>query len=332
MVVVHHSTIMLHDRNHLVIANWVNGGAGVDIFFVISGFVMTVSSAPLRHAIHPARTFLRRRLERVVPMYWIMSAVKVVLVLAVPALAVNALGTPWHVIASFLFLPSLNPEGRYDPVLVVGWTLNYEMLFYVLFAATLAKRASLLKWLVPGLVILGLLRFVVPGSAPGIVMWYLNPMVLEFVFGILLAMGLKYVARISPVVALPAAIGCLTVLCLWQQPNFSAWRGVLWGVPAAVLVMCVLAIEKSFGHKAPRWMLELGDASYSIYLVHGFALPLAGTLLTRFGDSWTGVIPVSMVCMVVLSTGCGQLVYRLVELPITRALKGRRETAVPVNA
>jgi len=332
MVVVHHSTIMLHDRNHLEIGYWLNGGAGVDIFFVISGFVMTVSSAPLRHTAHPARTFLKRRLERIVPMYWIMTAVKVLLLVAAPAMAVNALGSVWHVIASFLFLPSPNPDPMYDPVLVVGWTLNYEMLFYLLFAVVLAARGSLVKWLLPGLAILGLLHFVAPATLPGMVRWYLNPMVLEFGFGILLAMGLKHVKKIPPALALVVAMGCLTILCVWWQPNYSAWRCLLWGIPAAALVMSGLALEPTLGPRSPRWMLELGDASYSIYLVHGFVLPLVGLLLTWLGDGWMGVIPASMVCMVVLSTVSGEVAYRAIELPITRAFKGRRETPIPVNA
>jgi len=73
MVVVFHTTTMLADRNALPVREWVNGASGVDIFFVISGFVMTVSSAPLRKSRHPARTFMARRIERIVPMYWLVT-------------------------------------------------------------------------------------------------------------------------------------------------------------------------------------------------------------------------------------------------------------------
>jgi len=74
MVVLHHAFLMLRDRNGLGYGNWINGGAGVDIFFVISGFVMTVSSAPLHSSRHPAWTFLAWRLERIVPMYWLVRS------------------------------------------------------------------------------------------------------------------------------------------------------------------------------------------------------------------------------------------------------------------
>jgi exopolysaccharide production protein ExoZ len=332
MVVAHHTTLMLHDRNGLPVANWINGGAGVDIFFVVSGFVMTISSAPLRGSTHPARTFLARRIERIAPMYWIATTVKLMTVLIAPALALNALGTPWHVIASYLFLPSRNAHGLIEPILVVGWTLNYEMAFYVLFAVALATRASLLKVLAPVLILLALLWVVPQHGVPDAVRWYETPMVLEFLAGIVLARVLPRIKRLAAPVALLLVIAGFTGLLTMAWPNFSVWRGVGWGLPAIAIVCGALALEKRWGAKTPRWLLEVGDASYSIYLVHGFALPVIGVFLSRFGSQWRGVVPVSLAAAVILSTIAGMVVYRLVERPIANWFKGRRRTAVPVNA
>ena len=327
MVVVHHAILMLHERNGLPVRNWINGGAGVDIFFVISGFVMTISSAPLRGTRHPARTFLARRLERIVPMYWLLTTLKVLLVLAVPMLAINGLGTPWHVIASYLFLPTAQ-----EPVVVVGWTLIYEMAFYAMFVAVLALRASLLKTLAPVLVVLALLPLIPHLSLPAMAAWYAKTIVLDFLYGILLALGLRWVLRMPSALAIVLVVAGFVPLLIWPEPNFSFWRGVLWGLPAAGVVAGSLAMERRWGAKVPRWPLELGDASYSIYLVHGFVLPVFGVMLARLGDQWWGVLPVSVVVMVVLSAACGDGVYRLVERPITRWFKGRRRTAIPANA
>jgi peptidoglycan/LPS O-acetylase OafA/YrhL len=329
MVVAHHATIELHDRNHLNVVNWIPGQTGVDIFFVISGFVMTISSVPLRRTLHPARTFLARRLERIVPLYWIVTTVKIALLLLAPALALNALGTPWHIVASYFFLPATPGSGYFFPIVVVGWTLNFEMAFYVLFAVALASRVSVWKVVAPMLIGITLLRYV--PQVPGPLRMYEDSMVLEFLFGVLLAVGLRYVRRIPWPIAALLMLSGFEVLIRWGSANFSPWRGILLGLPAAAMVAAAVALELPFGRRVTRLALYLGDASYSIYLVHTFVLPAIGLLLLGAGN-WSHVVLLSVVVMVVLSTAAGVLVYRFVEQPITRYLKGRRQTAIPAVA
>jgi len=324
MVVLHHATILLGLQNHTG-ANWVNGGAGVDIFFVISGFVMTVSSAPLLASKHPARTFLARRLERILPMYWLVTTLKVLLVLAVPALAMRALGTPWHVLGSYLMFPS------YEPVLIVGWTLNFEMAFYVLFAVALAWRKPVLRVAAPVLVLAALLAVAPPHRDAHLIPFYENTMVLEFLFGMLLAKALPFVRRIPFPVAIGLVGAGFLTLVLWEAPNFSVWRGILWGVPALAVVGGAVALERRLGQRSPRWLLELGDASYSIYLMHGLALPAIGVALAHVPPGLAVETGALLFGIVVCCTAAGWLTYRLVERPITRWFKGRRRTAVPVQ-
>jgi peptidoglycan/LPS O-acetylase OafA/YrhL len=326
MVVLHHSTILLADRLHTGV-NWVNGGAGVDIFFVISGFVMTISSAPLAATKHPARTFLARRLERILPMYWIVTTLKVLLVLAAPALAINAPGTPWHVLGSYLMFPS------YEPVIIAGWTLNFEMAFYLLFAVALAWRVPVLRVAAPALLLAVLLGVTPPTRDRHLVPFYENSMVIEFLFGILLAKSLPTVRRIAwPVALAMAALGFATLI-LWVDPNYSIGRGVFWGVPALGVVCGAVALEAHIGRSAPAWLLELGDASYSVYLTHGLALPALGIALTHLAPP---AAPLSalrhsalLVALVLCCALAGEATYRLVERPITDWFKGRRHTAVP---
>ena len=327
MVVVHHATIMLGDRDGLPIGNWTNGASGVDIFFVISGFVMSISSAPLRKTLHPARIFLARRLERVVPLYWIVTTVKVLSVLALPGLALNALGTPWHVIASYLFLPA-----GMDPVVVVGWTLNFEFLFYLIFAAVLAIRGSLLKVLIPVLLVVVLLRYLPQPHVSAGVRVYESSMVLEFLFGVLLALAVDWVRGWNLAVAIGFVVVGFSVFFHWGAPIGLPWRGLDWGLPALAVVAGTIAMERPLGKFAPKWMLELGDASYSIYLVHGLVLPIIGILLARAGSHWLHVVPVSILGMVLLSIAGGELVYLGIERPIAQWFKGRRRTAIPANA
>lgn len=329
MVVAHHATIMLWQREHLPVRTWFNGASGVDLFFVISGFVMTVSSAPLSGASHPARTFLARRLERVVPMYWLVTTAKVAVLLLVPALGLNALGTWGHVLASYLFIPSVNAQGALEPVVIVGWTLNFEMAFYVLFALALGLRFKPLFVAGPVLVAAFLWPLTVTPLGPGVFRFFEATLPLEFLLGVGLAMALPHVRRAPWPVGLLLVVAGLWPLLLWDAPNFSWWRGLQWGPAALAVVAGALILEARWGARSPRWMLELGDASYSIYLIHTFTLPVAGILLVRFGHLWAGEIAVALGFTMLLSAAAGEATYRLVERPITAWFKGRRKTAVP---
>src|SRR5580698_4620797 len=137
MVVFHHATQWWADYVDQVNSHyaWGSGASGVDIFFVISGFVMAVSTIGREHKTHPARSFLERRLIRVAPLYWLATA----LILA-KTLIVNShpeLGNGPHasatslsyIFSSFLFIPYRNSVGTIQPLLLVGWTLSYEMFF-----------------------------------------------------------------------------------------------------------------------------------------------------------------------------------------------------------
>lgn len=326
MVVVHHAILMLHDRNNLPLPNWINGGAGVDIFFVISGFVMTLSSAPLRHTSHPARTFFVRRIERIVPVYWIATTAKIILLLLVPAYAINPLGTSWHIISSYLFLPSTS-----EPVLVVGWTLIYEMFFYLLFSVVLALRANLSAVLVPLLVVIGMMQWLLSllfhTEVPPVFRYYTsNTLILDFLYGILLAMFLNQVRRIPSWLAALGALAGAAILFSWVQPNFSYWRGIQWGIPAAAVVAGALALERTWGRMMPAWALQLGDASYSIYLTHGFVLPVGGAILAHIGIHWFGCVPVSILLLTLSSVTAGVMIYRLLEVPMMRWFKEHRTT------
>ena len=161
-------------------------------------------------------------------------------------------------------------------------------------------------------------------------------MLLEFLFGVLLGLALPSLQRLSAMWGLLLASVGFVPLLFWLQPNSSPWRGLLWGLPALAVVAGGLSMEKRWGRHSPRWLLELGDASYSIYLVHTFALPAVGLLLLKVWHGWEGPFRFSYgfllahVTAALLSTVAGLLAYWFVEMPMTRWFKGRRRTAVPI--
>ncbi len=330
MVVAHHSSLLVLDRLHLGY-NWVNGASGVDIFFVISGFVMTISSFPLRGAPHPSRTFLARRLERIVPMYWIVTLAKVATLLLWPESGKNDIGDWQHVVSSLLFLPSLSVHVLQDPILLVGWSLNFEMAFYLLFALALLLRKPPV-WVVGlPLVVAAMADLFGPPATQPWVFYYRRSMLLEFAGGMLLATVLPQLRKVPWWAALGMMLVALRWLWVFREGTILSMRGLVWGVPAMAIVGGALSLEARWGRRMPRWVLRIGDASYSIYLVHTFVLPAVGLLLVHLRHSWRYEVTMLIAISVALSSLAGVLAYEGIERPINNWFKGRRRTAVPVT-
>ena len=259
------------------------------------------------------------------PLYWIYTTLKVLLVLAVPTVGIRSLGGVWRVISSYLFLPAA-------PVLAVGWTLNFEMFFYLLFAIALALRIRPLRMLAPlfGLILL------VPASVfarIGLIDWS-NPIILEFLFGMSL-----YVAYRQGWLRLPqtgallmATLGFIAILAGGVEGR-PMLRPVLFGLPALAIVSAGIALESRLGDKVPRWLVENGDASYSIYLSHTFVLHFAGVALSHIRASIGGFAQlIAVTVMVAMSILMGILSYRFLEKPMIDYFRNRRAVAVPVGS
>jgi exopolysaccharide production protein ExoZ len=327
MVVIVHCVVQLEDRFNIKDALPFGWASGVDIFFVISGFVMTVSSQSLIAAPHGMRIFLTRRVERIVPLYWMATTLKIILVVLAPGLAVNAIGSIWHVISSYLFLPTFSAAAPH-PVLSVGWTLNYEMLFYLLFAIALGMGWPLLRVLVPALGVISAAAFIAHGR--GSILWNsYDPMMLEFLGGVLL--GYATLAKRVPgtVVSVLMVVIGFAALFMNQHGDGSLLRVLAWGIPALAVVAGAIGLETRFGRLTPGWLLKIGDASYAIYICHGFVLPPIGLLVQRMRVSEPVELFLLVVLGVFVATASGVGINLMVERPIMRYLRGRR--SLPAN-
>ena len=309
------------------------GLSGVDLFFVISGFIMVFVTAS---AASSAWDFFRLRIIRIVPLYWLFNFATAALILTLPQLFQTSVFTLQHFILSLLFIPHLSPAvpPSISPFILLGWTLNYEMFFYAIFALAMAvsaaRRVPLTMAVLVTLTALGALS--VFDASPA---WefYSNNIVLEFVLGMMLASlylggALHKVGVTAGTVMI--ALGAMG-LCLGAS-HLELARVLVFGIPAALIVAGALSIEAAHAVPKVQPFLLLGDASYSIYLAHLFPIALERFAWSRLGLPTEGIGPVAAFVGIALVGGAlaGVASYLLLERPMLRAVRGpRRVTPYP---
>lgn len=318
--------------------------AGVDVFFAISGFIIVLSSRKLFAAPGGVRLFVVRRLIRVLPLYWAMTALFLLVVAVAPGVLNSGIPDWRQIVASFLFFPLTRPDGLTLPVYSLGWTLNYEMLFYALFAGAVAlpRRAAVIA---VALVLGGGVAFsALAGPLPEPFQFWTRPIVLDFIFGLCLGLLYGRGATIPPVPAMAGALVAVVVLALdlpVQAPlNGLPTLGPIlgYGLPAALLVaMAAFGETEKLSREVAgrinmlrrplagviRIFAELGDASYALYLLHPFVIRAMRKVFVMLGmGAWMTPL-LFTIAGVVASSIAGWLLFRLVEAPVTQWLRRR---------
>jgi exopolysaccharide production protein ExoZ len=309
-----------------------NLGVGVDIFFVISGFIMVVSTGA-----STPREFFIKRVVRVVPLYWVMTLMVVMGYLLHPEWFRTTVVSFEYVLKSLFFVPYQNPGhgGDLMPVLVPGWSLNFEMAFYAVFALSLLLPENRRLLAVGGvfLALFALGQLPAAQSLPSAVRFYIDPRIGEFWLGMLIGSQINVAVnrRISSRILLLLTI-LASVLLLMPASTYAAMP-LMWVVlignilPAGLLVWCLACLELQ--GRVPRLsaLKRLGDASYSIYLSHILTLGVVRVLWVKLGlgaDDLlhaAGFALVSMVSVVLV----GWAVYVLVEQPLLGRLRRRAQ-------
>jgi peptidoglycan/LPS O-acetylase OafA/YrhL len=308
-VVMHHTPLLGH-----------NGSWGVDLFFVISGFIMCyVTEASGQH-------FFTKRIIRVLPLYWMGTIGVFSIALFAPKLLQNTSAYPMDLLKSLLFIP-FQKGALVQPVMFLGWTLNYEMLFYLCFAISIRLsqrfRAAVCSGILLALVAYG--YFFHPASIP--VKFWTSTIILEFIFGMLCfyayqatraidSRDIKISARI-PWLAL--GVICLACLPLGTYLNVQD-RFVKYGLMAALSFYAIL--RGLAGVRLPSLLVMVGDASYSLYLFHPYIIQLLQKVLGVFNNAnilayLASFATVAVCCAIAL------LFYRYFEKPVTELLRKR---------
>src|SRR5882757_6282750 len=293
------------------------GGRGVDLFFVISGFVIFYATHSSK--LTPAE-FLRRRVERIAPLYFVVIFAVTMLAITLPA----TFGTPdWytprHIIKSLAFIAFTDGD---MPVVYVGWSLEYEMYFYLAVALLMALTRDVWRNIVvmfSAVAILGQIPGV--GAALGNYAFFADPMILEFVLGVIVA-SVFVNGRIGW--QMTVAASCAVAAMLLSDP---ASRVIVSGVPAACLVgAAAWASRKRIDPSWPeRALARLGDASYSIYLAQVQTVSLAGLLIASLFPAIPPLLLLMVTSCIVVALGMALNI--LVERPLLklcRSLGGPR--------
>jgi exopolysaccharide production protein ExoZ len=298
---------------------------GVTLFFVISGFIMVHTTGPGSFG---AAKFMGNRLRRIVPIYVVANLLVAVLTIVMPQAFKRTQFDLTHIILSLLFIPAYDPSGSGEiwPFFRLGWTLNYEMFFYVCFAALAgfsarARAGAIAAWFV-GLTVLGTM---VTFSA-AIPRFYTQPATLAFVGGVLLGLaGLEGRLRLNwaALWALVAvSLAGLVVLSIHMDAiRTSIWTDVatfsicMVHIAALVLVVDVARVG------APRWLTFLGDSSYSLYLFHMFSVGAVFAIAHKVAP--TLVVPTILVA-IGGSLVAAAVAYLFIEQPLNRLFRRNR--------
>jgi len=327
LVILYHLTQFesVYAGKSILPAFCVYGMSGVDIFFVLSGFIMVAVAGKDIGAIQ----FLWRRAIRIYPPYWLVTLIILEFSRVGAAAATDTISL-WR---SFLLVPD---SGL--PLLTVGWTLVHEVYFYLVFAALLALRIpisiGLLGW---GLVVL--IVAIVGGdyvtSFPIGRVWT-HPLTAEFIMGA--AIGVLYNHIKMPGAGYVGALGLATFACsilflaptlqLDKSVHLDAWRVVVFGIPAALIIYWLAAWEQKTPRMPPRLVIALGDWSYATYLTHVLVLSALGHIIRALALS--GAMS-NLVLIVVGFLGAnlvGALMFRFFERPMLEALRRVRSTAL----
>jgi exopolysaccharide production protein ExoZ len=310
--------------------DWDIGSRGVDVFFVISGFIIAYIGSS------NADQFFRRRLIRVAPFYWAATLCVFAMVVVSPASFRSATSDVRHLLASLVFVPHTNPVTQeMHPTLELGWSLNFELFFYVVFALALriSKRWSPLisvAWIVA--FVLAIHGF---ADHSEVMSFYARPIVLEFCYGIgVFYLFTWFTANKPRIVAIPGFkwllialfVGNLIALGVLEE-NYrdTIPRYLVAGIPSFFIVLSALLLERLYGLATKNKLIYLlGESSYIIYLVHPYIVFTVLRVGLKHADRFSSpVLAVLVVGLLALTSAIAIAVHVWFEKPAMAFLRDK---------
>lgn len=307
LVIYNHSMIIGSDnkyaesiqRNFLFLRHWTS--IGLDLFFVISGLIMTIVTQSYLKKPSGWFNFFLKRMLRIIPLYWLYS-----IVVYFERYFLKHPVEPGEIAKTILFFPIFAAKDAIYPIIGQGWSLTYEMYFYILIVVFLFfKSKNIFRVLLATLLILAIGGyFINPANVS--LKFICTPILLEFALGVAVGIGYHYVTayyqklKLNTVKTLSVTatiIGLLLMLAslfynsehisnpfyVITDNTIAMSRSLIWGVPCSIFVFGLLFMELSFNLQIPKSLIKIGDASFSGYLVHILVIITVGKLYSKFG-------------------------------------------------
>jgi exopolysaccharide production protein ExoZ len=309
------------------------GTFGVDIFFVVSGFIIAYIGT------RSPDKFLVRRFIRIVPFYWSASLLLFAVAWVFPNLLRQTRADVGHLLYSLFFIPHETAYSGLFPTLILGWTLNYEMYFYALFAVALLLSRRFAPLVCSGLLAVMVLAITLSGTQNESILFYSRPIVFEFIFGIAVYYAVALFDRRADdlrdvlwlkwlLLAATAAAGAFIVV-QGLHAGFGLPRYLVCGVPAFMIVLGAILIERIYRLQlANKPTFVLGESSYILYLIHPYII--YGVLRLLVGRS-SALSPATIGLLVsgllVLCSAVAVMIHLMFEKPVMDRL---RRMLIPV--
>lgn len=300
------------------------GHAGVDFFFVLSGFIILF--AHFNDLGRPDRTgnYVARRFTRVFPVYWAVLAI----ILAIGLVSRGVLPPPTELVRDILLLP------YGEPTLGVAWTLQFEVMFYTLFIALILHRrigmAVFAAWFL--LIAAGLLVDIpdVPGRKLA------NAYCAQFFMGMGAALLLRRGSIPFPGWLLGLGIFCFLTVGTLENLEYLDGYGTgarfAYGIPATMTLIGVVALERTGRLRVSALAASLGSASYAIYLMHLLAIGITWKVLKKLGITAIRPVEIAFAIVVVAGIAGGVIGHRLIERPLIALARAAVQRGSPPRA
>jgi exopolysaccharide production protein ExoZ len=273
------------------------GAYGVDIFFVLSGFIIFYIHSKDIGNNQKLGKFLYKRTVRIIPIYWILTVVFIVLT------KFN------HSLFSIFMSLFLIPE-KSQPIIGVAWSLRHEMFFYLMFSLLILNKKVFLPlfyvWTI-GIFFFSVVPVInIANPWLNVIFSSIN---LEFIFGCLIAyFHLNNKTDKSKLVIIGLILVALSMVI--QVSGFSINRVITWGIPTAILILGLVGLETKKDIIIPKFLVFLGDASYSIYLVHIIVILIIDKVVNF--ESYSSNLAVVMLIISILTATIGGAVFHVV--------------------
>lgn len=311
------------------------GEVGVMVFFAISGFIMVFTTTRASSQSMTGTRFFKSRLLRIIPLYYLTTVAMVAFSAVTQTGSVSGgFDVPswldW--LLSALFIPYRNNAGLMQPIYTLGWSLNFEMMFYLLFAMSFIAQTRVqgIAAVICVLLLLATLGLVVepPAERVGLqvlLAFYTSPALLYFVVGMAVGLMRRHWNRpawLAATIPVQATLGSVAVAILIVSEGLGRLI-----VMVLAMMIVTLAGERGGHSRFAAFSRAFGDASYSIYLTHSFFLGAFAALTAPFVTGGALVLLIALAAAVAMCFAGGWLTWRYVELPITRRLRPGSSTS-----